>query len=240
MKKSMIALTVGLAIGLGLVNESKAEERSWEWSPLGIGIAAPLQLPFISSDVYGLRLGGFLGYNNDFRGLDIGLAEVSSVDMMGLQCAAFTWTAERVYGVQLSALANVVHGRMAGLELGTVNTLWTESCGVQFGAVNYDAAFAGVQVGGIVNWNNSASAGLEISPVNANQDEYVGCALGAVNYAQKFQGLSLGLVNVSYEVTGCQFGVFNACDRMKGVQFGLINMICESKLPIMVIANASF
>ena len=47
-------------------------------------------------------------------------------------------------------------------------------------------------------------------------------------------------VNVAYDVTGCQLGLVNACDHMHGVQFGLINMICGSKLPIMVIANAWF
>ena len=46
--------------------------------------------------------------------------------------------------------------------------------------------------------------------------------------------------NVSYEFTGYQLGLVNACDRMHGVQIGLINLICESKLPAMVIANASF
>ena len=61
-----------------------------------------------------------------------------------------------------------------------------------------------------------------------------------MNYANKFRGFGLGLVNVAYEVNGCQLGLVNACDRMHGVQFGLINLICESKLPIMVLANASF
>ena len=47
-------------------------------------------------------------------------------------------------------------------------------------------------------------------------------------------------VNVAYDVTGCQLGLINACDRMHGVQIGLLNLINESKLPVMVIANAAF
>ena len=59
-------------------------------------------------------------------------------------------------------------------------------------------------------------------------------------YAQTFTGFACGLVNVAYDVTGCQLGLINACDRMHGVQIGLLNLINESKLPVMVIANAAF
>ena len=63
MKKSTMMMAVALAIGLGV--SAKAEERSWAWSPIGIGLAAPIQLPPVMSDVYGLRLGGFFGYHHD-------------------------------------------------------------------------------------------------------------------------------------------------------------------------------
>ena len=43
MKKSTMMMAVALAIGLGV--SAKAEERSWAWSPIGIGLAAPIQLP---------------------------------------------------------------------------------------------------------------------------------------------------------------------------------------------------
>ena len=239
MKKSVAAVVIGLAVGLAFT--SKADDRAWEWSPLGIGIAAPVQLPYMESDVYGLRLGGFSGINNDVCGLDVGVAEICTGTFIGLQGAAFTWTEGSVYGVQCGALANAVMEKMAALQLGAINTVYGDAGGVQLGLANYDGSFSGLQVGGLVNWNESASCGFEVGAVNANQDEFIGWALGAlVNYSDRFTGFGLGLVNVAYEVTGYQFGLINACDDMYGVQFGLINLICNSKLPIMVLANASF
>ena len=41
MKKSIAAAVIGLAVGLGLVIDSRADDRAWRWSPLGIGLAAP-------------------------------------------------------------------------------------------------------------------------------------------------------------------------------------------------------
>ena len=89
MKKSTMMMAVALAIGLGV--SAKAEERSWAWSPIGIGLAAPIQLPPVMSDVYGLRLGGFFGYNHDVYGLDLGVAEVCSGGFRGLQVSALSW-----------------------------------------------------------------------------------------------------------------------------------------------------
>ena len=116
-----------------------------------------------------------------------------------------------------------------------------DAAGLQIGAVNYAGNFAGLQVGGIINWNELATYGLQIGLINANQMEFKGWALGAlVNHADKLHGFNCGLINVAYDCTGCQVGVFNACDHMHGVQFGLVNLICESKLPVMVLCNAWF
>ena len=244
MMKSTKAMAVALAVALGfngLANAAeRTDERSWKWSPLGIGIAAPIQLPFIESDVYGLRIGGLFGYNHDVYGLDVGVAEVCSGNFAGLQASMLSWTEGDAYGLQFGALANVVSGNSIALQAGLVNVDHGDAGGLQLGFVNYDSNYKGAQVG-VLNWNDLASYGFELGLVNANQDEYFGWTFGAlVNYANKFKGFGLGLVNVAYEVSGCQFGLVNACDKMHGVQFGLINLICESKLPIMVLANASF
>ena len=44
MMKSTKAMAIALAIGLGFNGLANAEERAWAWSPLGIGIAAPILL----------------------------------------------------------------------------------------------------------------------------------------------------------------------------------------------------
>lgn len=241
MKKSLAVAAIGLTVGFGLVGSTQADERAWAWSPLGIGLAAPIQLPFMESDVYGIRIGGLTGINHDVYGLDCGVAEISTGNFAGVQAAAFTWTEGCAYGLQVGAFANVVREGEIGLQAGLVNAVWGDAVGLQLGAVNYDGSYVGLQVGGLLNWNNGLSWGCEIAPVNANQDEFVGGAIGAlVNYSEKFRGCSIGLVNVAYEATGCQLGLVNACDDLHGVQVGLVNLICKSKLPIMVIANASF
>ena len=240
MKKSMVTLMIGLAVGLGFTNASQAEERAWNWSPLGIGLAAPIQLPFMESDVYGLRVGGLLGYNNEVRGLDVGVTELCTGSFIGLQGALFTWTDGDAYGIQVGALANVVNAKMFGLQAGCVNADWSDVTGLQLGLVNYDTAFAGVQLGGLVNWDVSTSFGVQLGLANCDQDEFKGWAAGLVNYAVRYSGLQLGVFNVVDEVTGCQLGIVNACDKMRGVQIGLVNLICEGPLPVMVLANASF
>ena len=238
MKKSVAAVVIGLAVGL--VFTSRADERAWSWSPLGIGIAAPAQIPFMDSDVYGLRIGGFAGINHDVYGLDVDVAAITTGDFAGLEAAGFTWTEGSVYGVQGAAFANVVCEHLIALQFAPVNIVRGDAAGIQCGVANYDGSFAGLQFGAAVNWNIAPSCGLEISAVNANQDEFIGWEVGFVNYSDRLMGFGLGFVNVAYEVTGYQLGVVNACDDLHGFQFGLVNLVCNSKLPIMVVANASF
>ena len=242
MKKPMVAMLIGLAAGLGLSQVAQAEEeRSWNWSPLGIGIAAPLQLPFMETDVYGLRFGGFYGANNDVYGLDCGIVELEWGDFIGAQAALFTWAEGNAYGLQLGALANVVGGRAVGVQVGCVNVDWAGDTGLQLGLINYDTDFNGLQLGAIINWNNSASAGAQLGLINSNQDAFKGCAIGLVNYSGQFNGLQLGFVDIADEMTGVQLGLFNACHKLRGVQVGLLNLIeYNERLPIMVFANASF
>ena len=241
MNKSTKIALAALAVALGFSSVSRADDRAWAWSPLGLGLAAPIQLPFMESDVYGLRFGGFLGYNNDVYGIDAGIAELCADSFAGLQASVVSWTEGDAYGLQFGAFANVAGSSAYGLQAGAINVAWDDSYGVQIGLINCDVSFSGVQLAGIINWNNTPSCGLQASLINGNQDEFSGASVGGlVNYGERYTGFQIGFVNATYDMTGFQLGVFNACDHMHGVQFGLINLICESKLPIMVLANASF
>ena len=83
-KLSMFAAAAAIALVWNTSAIADEEEsRSWAWSPLGIGIAAPLQLPFMSSDIWGIRLGGAFAYNEDMFGLDCGLVEISAGSVAG-------------------------------------------------------------------------------------------------------------------------------------------------------------
>ena len=241
MKKSMIAAMIGLAIGTGFTNAARAEEqRSWNWSPLGIGIAAPIQLPFMETDVHGLRIGGLFGCNQDVCGLDAGLCEVSSGSFAGVGAAAFNWVGKNAYGLQVGALANVVALDAYGLEAGLVNVVHGGFTGLQLGLVNYDANFAGGRFG-LVNWSKTTSAGFDIGLVSVSGEDFAGLKLGALNLADRFVGAQIGLFNLSDgPSTGFQLGLVNAANYFTGLQLGIINLICKGPLPVMLIANASF
>lgn len=239
MKKLVMVMSVALTIA-GICSNAKADERAWAWSPLGIGIAAPVQLPFMNSDVYGLRLGGVLGINSDVYGLDCGLFEKTDGEFAGIQCAGFTWTRGRVCGLQLGALANCVFEDELAGQLGLFNVDFGEtSGGFAFGAVNYAISYYGLQIGAL-NWNNSSAVGLQFGVANADQEDYDGFALAGVNFARRFSGAQFGAINFADDMTGLQIGVINATERLHGVQIGALNMIVQSKLPIMVVLNAWF
>ena len=235
MKKTLLAA----ALAAGIVSFAKAEDRAWAWSPLGVGIAAPLQLPFVDTDIYGLRFGGFFGWNAAVYGLDFDVVALETARFAGIQCSAFSWTVENAYGIQLAPLANVVDGDVYGLQISAVNVDWGDVWGLQLGLVDYCNSFHGVQFGGL-NWNNTPSHGWQVAVANANQEDFAGFTAGAVNYSLRMVGLQIGVLNVGDGATGCQIGVVNAVQRMHGVQIGAVNLICEGPLPIMVIANASF
>ena len=235
MKKALFAAV----LAAGAAGLAGAEERAWDWSPLGVGIAAPLQIPFTDSDVYGLRLGGAFGWNADMFGVDAGVASLEKGSMAGIQGAAFTWTDEGAYGVQCAFLANVVDGSVFGVQAAAVNVDWSDVWGIQLGLVDYCGSFRGIQLAGM-NWNNTLSYGWQTAVVNANQEEFSGLSVGALGYAQRLTGCQVGVVNFADSSTGLQLGVVNVAQRAHGVQIGFINMICEAPLPIMVVANASF
>lgn len=236
MKKMVLAMSVVLAAAVCAAGEGR---RSWPWSPLGIGIAAPVQLPFTDSDVYGLRIGGLLGMERDVIGLDVGLVEMTRGGFTGLQVAGFSWTGADVCGLQFSAAGNIALGSAVGGVFGLCNVFYGDVTGFELGAVNYDASLAGVQ-SGAVNWNRFDSAGAQVGAFNWNDAAFTGCAVGALSFSDGFTGAQIGFVNSANTVTGVQIGAVNACESITGVQIGLINLIASSPVSAMIVANMMF
>lgn len=239
MKKLMMVVLAALTTGSVLAESLSDDERAWPSCPIGFGLAAPLQVPYVDSDVSVFRFGGLFGLNAAVRGFDLGLVERSST-FKGLQVTGFGWTSGLAKGCLLGALANVAGGNVTAFELGLANVTWGDFEGFQLGAVNYGGAFGGVQLGALVNWNGLSSRGLQVGVINADQVKFGGVAIGALNYGYEVTGLQLGAFNLVDAMNGVQIGVINACDTLTGLQLGLINMVATSTLPMMVIANASF
>ena len=244
MKKLMAVALTGFAV-LSAAADDERVDRLWNWSPLGVGIAAPVQLPFTDTDIYGLRFGGFFGWSRDVFGIDAGVVGLNNGDLGGVQAGVFNWSSMDVYGIQLGALANVVNGTFDGIQFGTFNLVFTEpACGIQVGGVlNYDVALKGVQFAAI-NWESTYFSGWQIGGLaNVVKEDCAGFSAGGLNYMNRFAGFQLGGVNLAEECVGLQLGLFNGANKLVGVQIGLLNLVGVDPLlniPVLPIANASF
>lgn len=238
MKKSMIVATLALAASFAL--ETRADdEREWDWSPVGFGIAAPVQLPYTYTDIKGARFGGFYGYNRNVYGFDMGFVGMELDDFKGCQLAAFTWSSGAVVGAQFGLFANIVHDTTTGFQFGLANVDYGDVVACQFGAINSVGAFKGVQVG-MFNWDGLEYYGLQFGIVNYARGKFEGCAFGILDYTAELKGAQIGLFNSATTVKGVQVGLVNACETISGFQLGLVNMITESPVPLMVLANGTF
>jgi len=199
MKKIIMSAVAALAVGSAMA-----------WSPIGLSIVTPAQLPYVTSDVYGLRLNCIFGCNENVKGIDIGLAGAATGVEQGIQCG----------------LVDVVYGDAAGLQV----------AGLSYNGGEFD----GLQVSSLFNWNELAVCGVQISTINVDKTEFRGLAFGGLDMANSVVGAQIGGMNLADSVNGLQLGFLNACNKMKGVQIGLVNMITSSKLPVMVVANAWF
>ena len=237
MNRTLVA--AALAATLGFAGNARAEDRVWAWSPLGVGIAAPLQLPLVDSDIYGLRFGGLFGWNADVFCIDSGVVGLENGRLAGVQATAFSWTSGWAAGIQAAGIANVVDENFYGLQTALVNVDWGDFWGLQVAPVDVVNSLRGIQVSGF-NWVNSSAYGWQTGVANATQEELAGFAVGVVNYSMRLAGCQVGAINLADEATGVQIGVLNAVERMRGVQIGVLNLICEGPVPFMVVANANF
>lgn len=244
MKKLMMVAVIGFA-AFAATAEDSGVDRAWNWSPIGVGIAAPIQLPFTDTDIYGLRFGGFFSRNNDVYGIDGGVVGMNNGEFAGVQANVFNWSSKDVYGIQAGPLANIVHGHFEGIQLGTFNIVYSETTlGLQIGALlNYNVSFAGVQVSAL-NWETTKFSGLSVGLLaNVVKEDAAGFAIAPINCMNRFVGFELGAINLAEECVGFQLGFFNAANSLSGLQIGVLNLVCTDPLlnvPVLPIANASF
>lgn len=122
------------------------------------------------------------------------------------------WTDEKMYGVQLSAIANVVGGDVRGFQsTAGANVVRGSVYGVQ-GAAGVNVVrgeLRGLQAAGMVNVLDGHVRGLQ--------------AAGLANRARSVAGAQLGTINAAKEVRGAQLGLFNVARGKAGAQVGLIN-----------------
>lgn len=112
-----------------------------------------------------------------------------------------------------------------GVELGLLYSNTQEFTGFQFTFIHGRAAnLEGVQMAAVTLADKATAIQFGVGNIGKNMK---GAQVGFVNYAEKLNGLQLGFINYTEVMS-------------TGLQIGLVNIIRNSKLPIMVIANARF
>ena len=226
------------AVSPALAAETEAEEtetgyESVGWTPIALGIASPVQLPWGRAmwDVFGLDFNILYTDAPKMYGLGIGgIAMATRNTMGGVQVSALcNWASADVYGIRATLGGNVAYGKSGGLEAGLFGyrpgEFWgwdTEFLG------SYGDYMWGCQVAGICNIMIEQSYGAAI-------------AIGG-NYAKKAYGLQLGAIfNFTDELHGCQIGLVNyARECPWGFQIGLVNLIMDNCIKVLPILNCYF
>ena len=239
MKKSLkfglAALAVAAVTPVFAAEEEEAatEYEAIGWTPIAIGIASPVQLPWGRAvwDVFGLDLNILYSDAPKMYGLGIGgIAMATRDDMMGLQISALcNWATKDVGGMRVTLGGNIAYGNTYGVEGGLFGYRQGEFWGWDTEFLgSYEDYMWGLEIAGICNITMEQSYGAAI-------------AIGG-NYAKKAYGLQLGAVfNFTDELHGCQIGLVNyARECPWGFQICLVNMIMDKSIKALPIVNGYF
>lgn len=213
--------------------EIEVEEGAVGFTPVAIGLASPVQIPWGLArwDVFGLDLNVFYSDAPKMYGIDVaGLATTTRDTAAGLIVSGLANLAfnEDVYGLRATLGLNYAEKNVYGADLGMV--------GVRDELYGFDAQFlgsyqnkvCGLQVGGLANIARDEMHGMNVA--------------GLTNYAPLARGLQLAIVyNMTRELHGAQIGLVNYTEFCKGgFQIGLVNIIRQNKVPVLPIANCYF
>jgi hypothetical protein len=224
------------ALAIAAVAPAFADEVEDEgvvgWTPLAIGLATPVQLPWGIErwDVFGLDVNLLYTDTPKMYGLGIGgLGMTTRDDLIGVGVGGlFNYASKDVNGLRATLGANICRGTLRGLDVGLVGYHHVVR-GVDFELLGglYDEMY-GVQAGLLVNFAREMNYGLS-------------AAVG-VNIAHRSYGCQAALVfNHANVLNGCQLGLVNFADECEwGFQVGLINVIMSNKVKVLPIVNGYF
>ena len=233
LKFGLAALALAaVAPAFAVSEETVAEEGPVGWTPIAIGIATPVQLPW--------------GLNRwDVFGLDLNLVYSDAPTMYGLDLACFTLVRNEMRGGQVSLLGNLnfgdVYGARAaigpnvayrdvyGFEGGLGSMVLGNFYGLQMtflGGVQKE--LWGVGIAGLANVSETMSYGATFA---------IGC-----NLAREAHGLqAAGIFNMTEDLHGAQIGLFNFAENCDGgFQIGLINIIRSNWVKVLPFVNGYF
>jgi len=237
-KSGFAALALAAAVPVFAQNadvetEVENEYEAIGWTPIAVGLASPVQLPWGSHkwDVFGLNLGILWSDAPKMYGLGIsGIAMATRDDLKGFQLTSLcNWATKNVYGVRTTVGANISFGDTYGSDIGCFAYRTGEFWGLDVEFLgSYGPKVWGLQVAGIVNLALEQSYGCTIA---------VGGNLAKVAYGCQ----TAGVFNFTDELHGCQIGLVNFAKECPwGFQIGLVNIIMDNKIKVLPIVNGYF
>lgn len=214
------------------VAEEETDSSVIGFTPVAVGLATPVQLPWGLNrwDVFGIDFNLFYSdapkmYGIDFGGLATltrdttiglvvgGLGNISFADIYGLRATCgINYTEKSVWGAEVGLIG--VRDELVGLDVNLLGSFQQKVCGVQ--------------VSGLANFSKVKSHGLD--------------AAGIANIAETAYGLQLALVfNMTKELHGAQVGLINYTeDCPSGFQIGIVNIILQNRIKFLPIVNGYF
>ena len=231
-KTILAALAVSTAAA-AYAQDVEEESSPVGWTPIALGIATPVQLPWGIDrwDVYGLDLNLFYSDAPTMIGLDVGgFATVVRRETMGVVASGlFNFGLENVYGLRGTIGLNLARRSVYGFEFGTLSFA-DYTCGLSAHILgNVQRRQCGLQIAGIGNFSSIESYGCSIA--------------GLCNLARTAYGAQIALIyNMTDELHGAQIGLVNYTDdcRNGGFQIGLVNIIMSNRLKVLPIVNGYF
>ena len=157
------------------------------FSPLGLSIINPVQFPPDDFTVTGARLNLIWGQVQSVYGFDVGLGNVTTQNMTGIQVGALNINRGTTTGI--------------GLQLGAIGNFNTNKSNI-----------FGVQAALGMNSNKAESVlvGLGVAAVNNSPfTKVVGAQVGLYNKAGQVYGFQIGIINSAEYLHGIQIGLMN-------------------------------
>ena len=232
---AMAATAISPVFAQGSQGEVELEEEdlSVGWTPIALGVASPVQLPWGSHkwDVFGLDLGIIWADNPKMYGLGIaGIAMATRDEMRGVQLSALcNWASKDVSGMRVTLGGNFCYGNTYGVDVGLFGYRTGEVWGWDTEFVgSYQPKAWGLQIAGIANVCSEQSYGCSVAIGTNWAPVSYGCDVAALfNYTTELHGCQIGLVNYARE---CAWGF----------QIGLINIIMDNSWKVLPIVNGYF
>ena len=232
LKIGIAALAIA-AVAPAFAQDIEEEEGPAGWTPIAIGIATPVQLPWGLNcwDVYGLDLNLFYSDAPNVAGLDIGgFATVVRQKTYGAVFSALcNYANDDVYGLRATLGLNFARKSVYGAEMGLL-AFRDKICGFDAHLLgNAQREQCGLQLGGLANVSEVESYGATVA--------------GGCNLAKAAYGLQLAIImNMTEDLHGAQIALVNFADNCLngGFQIGLVNIIMSNKVKVLPFVNGYF